>query len=399
MPALPTFSLLNTPRNLFSTSSADSLESPVQAVPSPESADNLEQSYALPLNPSKEGELSVSIMLAKIDDEVQSEDSFSSQADSSHNKGAIKFLELLEKIRQEAEDKEAAISLDNLLMQMMDLSVENRLSNSYDIADVLNSQGWNASQVAGIWHVSSEVCAGDPTWTNGFLMKFGGRDINCRIWHKLKGQNMTGNAKRSSDDSNDPSTHSKRQRTEPSSEASSPGKDNNSVLSLCYGREATNNGPEEMSRVAVSKDYTPRRKLKLAKKSCLSTPITRWLTAMPCKDQDTARQANEDPSPATPVSIPKKKRSRQRKRKPASKQEEQVNDPPADSPTTSAHETPGGDLLNLLSARKRQAKKTFCPDPELSTSVDNGCTSKEPAPSPSKSQLDATSCLDVHAKK
>ena len=33
----------------------------------------------------------------------------------------------------------------------------------------------------------------------------------------LKGQNMTGNAKRSSDDSDGPSAHSKRQRTEPTS--------------------------------------------------------------------------------------------------------------------------------------------------------------------------------------
>ena len=210
MPTLPTFSLPNTPRNLSSVSSAGSLE----ALPCAELTTGSDLSYDLPLSPGIEGDLSVSIMRSKIkaEDTALSQDSFSSEPDSSHNKGAIKFLELLEKSLKEAEEKEAGICLENLLVQMMDLSLERKLSNSYDIADILNNQGWNASQVAGIWQVSSEVCAGDPAWTNDFLLKFGGKDISCRIWHMLKGKNMTGNAKRTSDD-NGPSVHNKRQRT------------------------------------------------------------------------------------------------------------------------------------------------------------------------------------------
>ena len=215
----------------------------------------------------------------------------------------------------------------------------------------------------------------------------------------LKEQNITGNGKRSSDDSDCPSPHSKRQRTEPSSKASSPGTANNSVLLLSNGRKADHNGPTDVkSKIAMSQACTPRRKLKPARKSCLSTPITRWLTAVPSKDQDTPRQAQQDLSTIPPVSIPKKL-SRQRRKKPASKQEDHLNDPPADFPTAPAHNTPGGDLEILFSARKRQSKKTSPEEQDPSTSVVNGCTSKEPAPSPPMIQLGTTSCDGVQAKK
>ena len=72
MPIKPTFSLPNTPRNLSSASSADSLE----ALPCAELSAGSDLSYELPLSPGIEGDLSVSVMKNKInaDDTAFSQD-------------------------------------------------------------------------------------------------------------------------------------------------------------------------------------------------------------------------------------------------------------------------------------------------------------------------------------
>ena len=48
--------------------------------------------------------------------------------------------------------------------------------------------------------MSSEPGNIASTWTNATLLKIGGSNISCRVWHKLKGMKMTGSLKRNLED-------------------------------------------------------------------------------------------------------------------------------------------------------------------------------------------------------
>ena len=52
-----------------------------------------------------------------------SEDSFSSAPETSHNKGAIQFMELLEKVTADQERRNQAVSFEHLVLQMMDVQI------------------------------------------------------------------------------------------------------------------------------------------------------------------------------------------------------------------------------------------------------------------------------------
>ena len=64
--------------------------------------------------------------------------SFSSDPDSGYNKGAIEFLQLVE----EALRKQEQLNFSDLLIQMRDLHVGERVPTPDDIAGSLNKQGW-----------------------------------------------------------------------------------------------------------------------------------------------------------------------------------------------------------------------------------------------------------------
>ena len=211
----------------------------------------------------------------------------------------------------------------------------------------------------------------------------------------LKGKNMTGNAKRSSDDFG-PSAHSKRQRTElPSLDASSPGNSHSASLTLSHGRSEK---PEDVLQVETpGLSCTPRRKLRPARRSLLSTPITRWLIPVPGSAQNSPRSSQED-LPKTPASSTTKKRQRQRRRKSAVNREEGSKITPEDSQYSSTPSASSGHLQNNFS-RKKQVKKTFNRKQDCSSSVYDKGTSNEPAPSPHESQHSSTACDGVKAKK
>ena len=87
-----------------------------------------------PVDAGDEADLSVSILNMKLDvHTTQREDSFSSQPDSDFNMGAVKFLELLESALEHRASQDQAVQFEELVIQMLDLSMDNKLSTPYDI--------------------------------------------------------------------------------------------------------------------------------------------------------------------------------------------------------------------------------------------------------------------------
>ena len=229
-----------------------------------------------PLDPNHEGDLSRSILQLRLSNSANaSEDSFSSSADTEHNKGALAFLNLLEGVLASRQEEESAIELDELLIQMMDLSMDKRLSNTHEIASVLNEQGWDASQVHRVWHVSTGE--GLPSaWSFETLGLLGGKNVSSRIWHRLKELELTGNAKRPLEDEHCKGDQSKKQRL------SSTGKEQKCMIethiSPACSKEATpflksrkdsHSTPIDRSN---GSQKTPRRKRRARRTGPLSTP-------------------------------------------------------------------------------------------------------------------------------
>ena len=79
------------------------------------------------------------------------EDSFESCPDTSFNRGALDFLSLVENAVKRAEAADAKVGFDALVIDMMDLGMNDKLTTSSEIPDRLSSQGWNAAQVSQVW--------------------------------------------------------------------------------------------------------------------------------------------------------------------------------------------------------------------------------------------------------
>ena len=139
-----------------------------------------------------------------------SQDSFSSDPATDHNKGALAFLDLVEKAYKERKDTEVAVSIEQLLISMMDLGVSHRLPTASDLPDVLNRNGWDVRQVSQVWSVGPVQNYSD-VWDTAALEALGGRGIMGRVWHSLKDQDLTGHGKRGAEDDMSQS-HSKRTR-------------------------------------------------------------------------------------------------------------------------------------------------------------------------------------------
>ena len=83
--------------------------------------------------------LSLTVELA-----ASSDDSFSSRADNSYNKGAAEFLALVEEhCRKNKEAMSRSEQFASLAIQMMDLSLDKKLPTSTRIPSFMNVMGWN----------------------------------------------------------------------------------------------------------------------------------------------------------------------------------------------------------------------------------------------------------------
>ena len=135
----------------------------------------------------KEGSLSVQLRgLTVCDDHCLSAraDSFSSSPDTVMNKGAIAFLELVE----QAIAKSSQMGFDQLVIEMMDLEVGERVATSSQIPEVLKRKGWDVDQVSSVWSVGPSVpqCR---QWNVDVVKQLGGSSVVADVWHTLKSRN------------------------------------------------------------------------------------------------------------------------------------------------------------------------------------------------------------------
>ena len=96
-------------------------------------------------------------------------------------------------------DNETQIAFSDLVVQMMDLRVGQRVATPADIAHNLNAKGWNVAQVSSVWNVSPTV-AYEPHWNELALDSLGGKGLASRVWLELKSNSLTGFPKRAADD-------------------------------------------------------------------------------------------------------------------------------------------------------------------------------------------------------
>ena len=145
---------------------------------------------------SIEGEVSRQILCLPLDSNAaSSDDSFASDPQTHHNRGAIAFLDLVEKALVEAEKKDTALKFETLVVDMMEIGLEERIPTTEHISQALNCNGWSLQQVASIWKPSmSKELSGD--WNDAALEQLGGKGSITRIWHELKDSHLCGFPKR-----------------------------------------------------------------------------------------------------------------------------------------------------------------------------------------------------------
>ena len=119
------------------------------------------------VTPTLQGHLSSKVMGMSIADRNCSLDSFSSDPETAHNKGATAFLDQVESGCRELEALASAVSFEQLVLDMLELNVDKKLPTSTDIHDVLAANSWDAKQVS---MVNGMVCEIRPR--NPFPMEY-----------------------------------------------------------------------------------------------------------------------------------------------------------------------------------------------------------------------------------
>ena len=143
-----------------------------------------------------EGDISTQVLKLNLGDKQQDlDDSFSSNYASSFNKGATDFLQLVEAALEQQQNKANTLRFSELVMQMMDLDLDQRVPTTHHVAEILNDRGWNPQQVARVWSVPADN-ASHTRCSDGLLRMLGGKDILTEVWLGIKGNHMTGFPKR-----------------------------------------------------------------------------------------------------------------------------------------------------------------------------------------------------------
>ena len=281
------------------------------------------------LGKEQEGFLSVGVLELTINDGpvTQVEDSFDSCPDSSFNKGAIEFQNLVEKaIKRAKESNEAAssVAFEDLVIDMMDLGLNDRLATSSEIPDKLNLKGWNAAQVSQVW-LAGPTTIRNKDWNAAVLKKLGGTDLFSRVWESLKVKRKAGHMKRPAACDTHQSSCKKPRSLE---YKGTPVKAMSPCIVVPSTIETPINDSNKHSTPAISNHSfveaipcNDRIKKRAKRRGILATPrITEWLWSCPLNAHIPM------PSPGTPC-LPtsdsknnKKRRRSNKKRKDASRQ-------------------------------------------------------------------------------
>ena len=152
------------------------------------------------LSKEQEGRLSVRMLDLTVEDTLKNlpEDSFESCPDTAFNTGALEFLSLVEIAVKKADAAASNLGFGALVIEMMDLGINDKLSTSSEIPDRLNAQGWNAAQVAQVWSVGPSDGQG-KSWDAALLKKLGGGSLFSDVWEALKKNRQARHSKRPAD--------------------------------------------------------------------------------------------------------------------------------------------------------------------------------------------------------
>ena len=261
-------------------------------------------------------------------DKNESDDSFSSQADSKHNKGAIEFIELVEAALLKMKEADTGLKLEKILLQMIDLDIGRRIPTPQDIAPALEENGWSFDQVARLWTVSSGPELTGP-WNDAALVSLGGRGMVGRMWNELKDSSLTGFPKRPAEDG-DCCAVKKRRMDQSCSKVSHSTESHANKVATCVSKpESDSCKPNTVTLSILSKDspQQAKRRMKVARKKLQDqkNKITSWLEN---SDASTPTKLHSIP-PSSPVVVPatpetpdafgktptEEKKKRQRKRR------------------------------------------------------------------------------------
>ena len=216
-----------------------------------------------------------------------------------------------------------ALTFEDLLIQMMDLGVDDRLVTSYDVPDILNVQGWNVEQVSRVWSVRPDTLY-SSSWDTESLERLGGKQVLSNVWHHLKAKGKTGHPKRRAVDEGD--VQAKRQRCEqemvsgPS--VSSVDKGTSVVVANDHPKAVPDmNCPEEdPSKASTSivlpspNDPIPRKLRKARRKSKACVKLTDWLIPSPAPSRADHKPPTSPAQTKRSSSVPCSKKRRMSKK-------------------------------------------------------------------------------------
>ena len=385
------------PRNIFgsdpncskisaSTSSADSS----CALQSPNISDTSASDIVFsPIEKEEENSITRNMLSLTIDEEKPLlDDSFSSAPDSKQNRGALAFMKLIEDMyKNKAATDSRNANFANLVVQMLDLELGERVPTSDAIPGLLENKGWNMKEVAGIWSVTP-LCTGGNTWTEKSLDYMGGRGTCSNVWNKLKDSQLTGCPKRSYVEVTNVSS-SKRRKTAQYGCYASMSSLSQGVIHMDSPKRAS-----KMHSPSSSKDSKRRKNT-----TNPSSKITDWLMSSPSAAafspksmQEPTPSKKELPELHEPREI--KKRKRNQRKKPTTSAQTQSSTPLqapaiACSLLNSSKKTPRTPLSAALS------KKTASRTPTPNTALNFLAVPSSPGGQPSTSTYLSTShCVD-----
>ena len=238
--------------------------------------------------------MSVQLMSLAINSPLRSpSDSFTSDPGSSYNKGALAFLQLVEKVMERNDQ----LNFPDLIIQMMDLQVGERVPTPDSIAHSLNKQGWDAAQVSSVWCPAS-MASKSKDWTADTLMKIGGSDVLVETWSRLKSSSLTGFPKRAAPDRDLGPNKRWKQSTTTSSKVSNDFKESNCNPDIPVDglKQSSVEKPSPiLTSSLLDTKQSSRRRVAVAKRSLgAREKITWWLstqqTPPPKKPQDEERK-------------------------------------------------------------------------------------------------------------
>ena len=155
-----------------------------------------------PLEADKEQEVVVQISGVKIDiDKSDSVDSFSSNQNTNFNRGTEKFIEIMEKqmaaLRsiERADATATGLLFEKIVVDMMDMGIDEIVSTSTAIPEILTAKGWDFQQVAGTWNVASNALPW-TTWSSSSIDHLGGKNCYGKILGLLQENYLTGGVRR-----------------------------------------------------------------------------------------------------------------------------------------------------------------------------------------------------------